>query len=61
VGERHFLVQDYDQPWVRGRKYRILGGILVEDYEQPWVRDRKYRIWGVFWFLKKNVLSENVT
>jgi hypothetical protein len=20
-----FLVQDYDQPWVRGRKYRIWG------------------------------------
>jgi hypothetical protein len=25
VGERDFLVQDYDQPWVRGRKYRISG------------------------------------
>jgi hypothetical protein len=24
-GECDFLVQDYDQPWVRGRKYRIWG------------------------------------
>jgi hypothetical protein len=24
-GECNFLVQDYDQPWVRGRKYRIWG------------------------------------
>jgi hypothetical protein len=23
--ECNFLVQDYDQPWVRGRKYRIWG------------------------------------
>jgi hypothetical protein len=24
-GERDLLVQDYDQPWIRRRKYRIWG------------------------------------
>jgi hypothetical protein len=29
VVERDFLVQDYDQPWVRCRKYRIWGGVFL--------------------------------
>jgi hypothetical protein len=32
-GECDFLVQDYDQPWVRGRKYRIWGYFGFEKNE----------------------------
>jgi hypothetical protein len=39
-GERDFLVQDYDQPWIRGRKYRIWGGFWFWQKKPRSLRER---------------------